>query len=326
MNNHQIIIISTLLLIVSTIAYIIIIPLFKSKQITQTVRTLGPRTHYLKNKTPILGGIIIVLGTLISLYLFLFINPLKANYDIKKILILLIPFVGYFFLGLIDDLKIITLKDNEGISIKNKFFLELIIAIIVFYMILSFNHSTIINFYGIKINLYFFYGIFLIFFFMSYTNAVNFTDGIDGLAAGISLIVTISLVLIADKNNNKLVFYIGISLAVQLIAFLFFNLHKAQIFMGDTGSLAIGGGLASMAILLKAEMILFLMGIVYFLEALSVVIQIFVYKKYHKRIFKMAPIHHHLELIGLNEWQIDFLGWGITIVFCLVSLFLEGVF
>lgn len=325
MNNNEIIIISTLILIISTLFYIIIIPLFKTKHITQTVRTLGPKKHYQKNKTPVLGGIVIVIGTLLNLYFLLKRNPLNSQYDKEEIILLLIPFVGYFIIGLMDDLKIIIKKDNEGISIKNKFIFELLIAIIVFSLSLSLKQSTIINLYGLKFDLKFFYSIFLIFFFMSYTNAVNFTDGIDGLAAGVSLIISISLSLIAYKNKNFLVFYIGIALSIQLISFLFFNFNKAQIFMGDTGSLAIGGALATMAILLKAEMILFLMGIVYFIEALSVVLQIIIYKKYHKRIFKMAPIHHHLELSGLNEWQIDFLGWTITICFCILSLFIEGV-
>lgn len=325
MNNNEIIIISTIILIISILFYILAIPLLKSKHITQTVRTLGPKKHYQKNKTPVLGGIVIVFGTLLYLYFLLKRNPLNAQYEKGEIFLLLIPFVGYFIIGLMDDLKIIIKKDNEGITIKNKFIFELLIAIFVFSLSLSLNQSTIINLYGLKIDLKFFYGLFLIFFFMSYTNAVNFTDGIDGLAAGVSLIISISLSLIAYKNKNYLVFYMGIGLSIQLIAFLFFNFNKAQIFMGDTGSLAIGGALATMAILLKAEMILFLMGIVYFIEALSVVLQIVIYKKYHKRIFKMAPIHHHLELSGLNEWQIDFLGWTITICFCILSLFIEGV-
>lgn len=325
MNNNELIIISTFMLILSTIAYIIIIPLFKSKQITQTVRTVGLKSHYKKNKTPILGGIIIVIGSLINIYVLLLVNPLNAEYTKNHLLILLVPFAGYFILGLIDDLKIIVKKDNEGITIKNKFISELIIAVIIFSLNLSNRDSTSINFYGFNLNLYFFYGLFLIFFYMSYTNAVNFTDGVDGLAAGVSLLVCISLCLIALKKNNLVVFYVCISLIIQLIAFLFFNINKAQIFMGDTGSLAIGGILASIAVLLKAEMILLMIGVVFFIEALSVVIQIFYFKKYNKRFFKMAPIHHHLELIGLNEWQIDCLGWGITFIFCILGLFIEGV-
>lgn len=325
MNNHIIIIISTIVLICSFICYLLIIPLFKAKQITQTVRTIGPKEHYKKNKTPVLGGIIIVFGTLINLYLLLLENPLNTTYKKSELLILLIAFIGYFLLGLIDDLKIVKKKDNEGLSIKTKFIGELIIAAAVFYLILTSKQSTIINLYGLKINLSFFYGFFLIFFFMSYTNAVNFTDGIDGLAGGVSLIVSITLTIIAFKNKNFLVFYIGLALIIQLIAFLFFNINKAQIFMGDTGSLAIGGVLVSMAVLLKVEMFMLIMGIVYFIEALSVVLQIYVYKKYKKRVFKMAPIHHHLELKGWNEWQIDILAWSITIIFCVLGFIMEVV-
>ncbi len=325
MNNQTLVIISTLMLIVSVITYLLIIPLFKFKKITQTVRLDGPKEHYKKNKTPVLGGIVIVSYSLINLYLLLLKNPLAGNYQSTELMILLIPFLGYFLLGLIDDLRIIKKKSNEGLSIKTKFIGELIIAIIIFSLLLSVHQSTIINLYGFKLNLSGLYGVFLIFFFMSYTNAVNFTDGIDGLAGGISLIVAITLSIIAYQKENYLVFYFGLSLIIQLVAFLFFNLNKAQIFMGDTGSLAIGGSLAIMAVLLKIEMFMFLMGIVFFIEALSVVLQIFIFKRYHKRLFKMAPIHHHLELSGWNEWQIDFLGWSITIIFCLISFVLEGI-
>ena len=323
MNNHILVAILTIALIFSFISYLLIIPLFKLKEITQTVRLIGPKEHYKKNKTPVLGGTIIVSGTLISLYLLLYKNPLDAMYSKSNLLILIVAFLGYFLLGLLDDLKIIKRRSNDGLSIKSKFIGELVIAVIIFFFSLTNNQSTIINLYGLKINLYFFYGIFLIFYFMSYTNAVNFTDGIDGLAGGVSLIISITLTVIAYKNRNYLVFYFGLSLITQLIAFLFFNINKAQIFMGDTGSLAIGGALAAMAIILKVEMFLLIMGIVFFLEALSVVIQIYYYKKYKKRVFKMAPIHHHLELCKWNEWQIDILAWIITTVFCILGFMLE---
>lgn len=323
MNNHILVAILTIALIFSFISYLLIIPLFKSKEITQTVRLIGPKEHYKKNKTPVLGGTVIVSGTLISLYLLLYKNPLDATYSKSNLLILIVAFLGYFLLGLLDDLKIIKRRSNDGLSIKSKFLGELVIAVIIFFFSLANSQSTIINLYGLKINLYFFYGIFLIFYFMSYTNAVNFTDGIDGLAGGVSLIISTTLTVIAYKNRNYLVFYFGLSLITQLIAFLFFNINKAQIFMGDTGSLAIGGALAAMAIILKVEMFLLIMGIVFFLEALSVVIQIYYYKKYKKRVFKMAPIHHHLELCKWNEWQIDILAWIITTVFCILGFMLE---
>lgn len=328
MNNANFIINLTLFLIFSFLAYIIIIPLFKKKKITQTVRLDGPKEHYKKNKTPILGGIVIVCGSLLSFIILLSKNPFKAELSYIKIIIIFISIMGYFLLGLIDDTKIIKKKNNEGLSIKRKFIGELVIAAAIFFALLSFKNNkqiSIINIFGLQVNLYGLYGCFLIFYLMSYTNAVNFTDGIDGLAGGVSLIIAITLTLIAHQKSDYTVFYFGISLIIQLIVFLFFNLNKALIFMGDTGSLAIGASLAIMAVLLKVEILLFVMGFVFFLEALSVVIQIIVFKKYHRRIFLMAPLHHHLELKGFNEWQIDFIGWGITLFFCLLCLFWEGI-
>lgn len=310
---------------ICTSVYMVIIPLFKKKHIEQIVRLDGPKSHYKKNHTPVMGGVIIVCSTILCFFLLLVKNPLFARVDLKDILILLVPFLGYALIGLVDDIRIVKFHKNDGLSPTVKFLFQLMLAIFTFAIFLGRGFSTKINIFGLTINLSFLYGFFLMFIYLAMTNAVNFTDGIDGLSGGVSVIALLCFSKLAYNKEMYLLVYFGLSLASMLLVFLLFNLPKAKIFMGDCGSLAIGAAISSIAILLKMEVLLVIIGFVFVLEALSVVIQITYFKKTKgKRIFKMAPLHHHLELENFTEWQIDLIFWSLSIVMGLLG-FVLGV-
>lgn len=267
----------------------------KRHLIGQIERELGPSSHKAKNHTPTMGGLFFLI---VPTVLFI-INVCLKKGDYYLTFLLLFPFLTYGLLGLIDDLLIIKMKSNEGINPSLKFFLQIIIAVIYFIAYLKFQFNTTLDLFFVKIDLKFFYGIFILLAFAGFSNALNLTDGIDGLLT-INFLISISFFIIHSKLslvNNFM--YLLIS---SLLAFLYFNLPKAKLFMGNVGALALGGVFVSIAIVLHLERYLFLIGFIYILEALSVVIQVTYFKiSKGNRIFKMAPIHHHFEIVLGSE-------------------------
>lgn len=291
----------------------------KRNRVGQIEREEGLRSHKEKNKTPIFGGVAFVLSYLIVFTFLLIINEI----NIYIYLLIVMPMTSFSLLGFIDDYLILKYKKNEGIKPNIKFLIQIIISTLFFIIYLILNFDTTINLFFITIDLKFLYGIFILLAFSGFTNATNLTDGVDGLLAGTFSFILIGLFLITgniDIRNLITIIFSGIC------AFLYFNLPKAKIFMGDTGSLAIGSLFVSLLVILKLEVFLFIFGLVYVLETLSVMLQV-AYFKYSKgkRIFKMSPLHHHFEIVFNSEIKtlILFYLFTITTVICGVLLFIN---
>lgn len=299
--------------VISIFLNIIFIPFFKSIKVRQAVRVLGPREHYKKNGTPTMGGIVIIATSLITFILALFINK---SFD-YKVLILIFPFLFYGFIGFIDDYLKVIKRNNDGIKPKTKFLLQFIFSIL--FIIIFYKHlDPIVNIFGYQINFGIFYYLFIILLFLSMTNACNLSDGLDGLAGGEAFIILASVLYICNELNVSLFI---ISLLGAVLGFLCFNVNPAKIFMGDVGSLSIGASICSIFIVLKIEILLLVFCLAMAFEVLSVIIQVIYFKiTKGKRLFKMAPFHHHLELSGLTEIEVTLIFWGLTLIFSLFGI------
>ena len=287
----------------------------KNIKFGQSIRVDGPQSHLKKQGTPTMGGIIIILGFSISLIIIGIINLNLKTYDILK---LLIPCYIYLLIGFIDDFLIILKNNNKGISPKLKIIFQ-ILGLLIYYVRFLKDHNTVIDLFFTKVNLKKFYFLFVLLIYVSSTNAVNLTDGLDGLASGLLIICFIgTMILSILKHNNELVLFNSCVIA-SVLSFLVFNHNPAKIFMGNAGSLMFGSVLATQFVLLEEEMMLLIIAFVFIIETLSVIIQVLYFKiTKGKRIFLMAPLHHHYEKLGNSEVMIDLLFW----VFGLIALFL----
>lgn len=293
--------------ILSIIAGLILIPILRKLKFGQNVSsTIGER-HMKKNGTPTIGGLIFIIPTIVTLLLL----KIKGSIDISyNLLIVLIVFIGYALLGLADDLLKIKCHNNKGLSIMFKLLCQMAIALVFFYIYITHGGSPTleISSLGIYINLKWFYGLFILFFMVGTSNAVNITDGLDGLAGGLSAIAFMAYGMLAWNaawmSGHQEVGIFCFVLVGTLLGFLLFNSHPAKVFMGDTGSLALGGALAAIAILTKHELSLALVGGVFVIETLSSLIQMIAIIKFKKKVFLMAPLHHHFEQLGWAETDI----------------------
>ena len=293
--------------ILSIIVALILIPILKKFKLRQTVSTKITERHQAKNGTPTLGGLIFIIPTVVTLILF----KIKGSIDLSyNLLIILFVFVAYGLLGFADDYMKIKYHDNKGLSIMFKLVCQIAIALVFFYIYISNGGSPTleISSLGINLDLRWFYGLFILFLLVGTSNAVNITDGLDGLCGGLSLIAFLAYGLLA-WNARWMEGYqeVGIFCFVlvgSLFGFLLFNSYPAKVFMGDTGSLALGAALAATAILTKHELSLALVGGVFVVETLSSLIQMISIIYFKKKVFKMAPLHHHFEQIGWKEQDI----------------------
>ena len=286
----------------------------------QTEREEGLESHKKKNGTPTMGGIAFILIPTLVYVLFSFFSPYKLD---MNTIILLLAFVGYGIVGFIDDYIIVVKKDNEGLKPGHKFLLQSILAIVFFFLYRANSSTTLwIPIFDITIDLSWLYFILVYFMFTAETNAVNLTDGLDGLCAGQMIIALIPFVVFSWLEGIYNVMTLILLVIFALIGYLKFNMHPAKIFMGDTGSLALGGFLASVAMVLKQEILLIIIGFVFVAEVRSVVIQVTYYKKTHKRIFKMSPLHHHYEMCGWSEQKVVSRFWIAGIIFACIGLIL----
>lgn len=303
----------------------VLIPLLTRFKFGQSIRSEGPQSHLNKKGTPTMGGLVIILITIFLNVTLILFNYKDTNMNVYQIILLIIPFVSFGVIGFIDDYLIIVKKTNDGLKPHIKFLLQLLISAVCYYLTIQTRGTNEINFFGERIDLKFFYGIFIILSFTGFTNATNLTDGLDGLLGGTSAIITTGITVLAFINKNYYVMYFGLSLLTGIFAFLIFNLPKARIFMGDTGSLAIGAALFSMLLCLNMDVLIFIFGIIYLIETISVMLQVWFFKKTSgERLFKMSPFHHHLELSGLKDFQIDVIFWIITLI-CTIFACILGV-
>lgn len=295
------------------------IPILRRMKFGQQVRTEGPKAHLKKQGTPTMGGIIIMLALALASLRF-------AEFDIQ-LLILLIATLGYGLIGFLDDYIKIVFKRSLGLTAKQKLVGQLLVSLIVCVLLVKSGYSTEIHipFADISFNLGWFYFPCMVILMLGASNAVNFTDGLDGLLAGTSAIAFGAYTIIAMNNTQPDVAIFSAAMVGAVLGFLVFNAHPAKVFMGDTGSLGIGGGLVAVAVLTKAELVLAIIGGIFLIEILSVVIQVVSFKTRGKRVFKMSPIHHHFELVGWSEWRVVITFWTVGLVFAALGLIINEV-
>lgn len=301
--------------IVTVIICPIVIPILHRMKFGQPIREEGPQSHKKKEGTPTMGGIMILIGFIVSALIF-------ARGDSNAAAVILIT-VGYGIVGFIDDFLKVVKKQNEGLKPLQKIVFQLIVTVIFYVYIVKSGIGTDIYIPftdGYYIDLGWFYAPFLFFVMVGTVNSVNLTDGLDGLASGVTVLVAVFFLFVAYASAMAGLVYVCGAVIGALMGFLVFNCHPAKVFMGDTGSLALGGFVASTAILTKMPVMLVIVGFIYVCESLSVIIQVTYFKATHgKRIFKMAPIHHHFELSGLEGIKVVQLFWIVTAVMCLIG-------
>ncbi len=290
----------------------IILPLLRKLNFRQNVSKHITERHLVKEGTPTIGGLIFIIPTIITMLLLYFKGSLEIT---SSLVIIMFVFISYSLLGFADDLKKILKHNNCGLSIMQKLIVQVLIALVFFYIYMRDGGSThvIISSIGLDIDLKWLYGLFILFLLVGTSNAVNITDGEDGLAGGLSAIAFLSFGIISwgttwvDGYQEIAIFCF--ILVGSLLGFLVYNTHPAKVFMGDTGSLGLGATLASVAILTKHELSLAVIGGVFIAETLSSMIQIISIKKFGKKIFLMAPLHHHFEKLGWSENDIVKMFW-----------------
>lgn len=283
----------------------------------QNIREDGPQSHLKKQGIPSMGGLIFLIAlTLITLTF--------SAFNLKVLFMVTVT-LSFGLIGFLDDYLKVKKKSSDGLSAKQKMILLLffgLVAGIILY--LGFDLKSIhVPYIDKEINLGLFYIVFVVIFFAAVTNAVNLTDGIDGLSSSVTIVVVLFYSLTAIRDGDMEILLFSMTLIGSLLGFLWFNKYPAKVFMGDTGSLAMGGAVGIMALLTRTELLLILVGIVYVVETLSVIIQVGYFKKTGKRIFKMAPIHHHFEALGWREQKIVGVFTLITGVMVVVATFLS---
>ena len=310
---------------ISVICGIITIPILKKLKIGQIERDDGPASHLKKQGTPTMGGIIMIVAIIIATVgACIFFSVTNNQELIKRLIPLLIITIAFGMIGFIDDFKKLVLKNTDGLKPKYKMLGLLIIAVIyVLFLVYGFNlgTDTYIPIFKIYINIpVFLYIPLAVLVILSTTNAINLTDGVDGLASSVSCLIITCLTVIGISNQMYEVSIFGSIVIGATLGFLIFNLHPAKVFMGDTGSLMLGGVISSIALYLKMPLLLVVIAIIPVLEALSDIIQVMYYKKTGQRVFKMAPLHHHFELSGWKENKIVVVFSLITLIACAVGL------
>ena len=293
----------------------IFIPMLTKFKFGQTVRDDGPQTHLQKNGTPTMGGVIMIIAILIT-------GLTRAKID-KDLLVGLICITGFGLVGFLDDFIKIKMKRSLGLKAYQKIILQFALALFVSYYQYSASPSAtqmMVPFTDIVINLGPLYVPIMMFVIIGTVNAVNLTDGLDGLASGVTLIVSIFFMMLAISVGNSDVGILAAATGGACLGFLGFNSYPAKVFMGDTGSMALGGAVVAFAVLTNSVLLIPIVGGIYFVEAISVIIQVASFKLTGKRVFKMAPIHHHFEQCGWPETKVVFTFWIVTIVLAWIGI------
>ena len=270
-----------------------------------------------------MGGLIFIIPTIITIICLLLMNKITFS---ENLFIVLFVFIAYALIGFIDDFLIIKRKNNVGLTELQKLFAQLVVALIFFYIFMRSGNEPVINIHtlGISLDLKWFYGIFLLFILVASSNAVNITDGLDGLAGGLSVIAFLAFGMIT-WNATWVAGYQDIAifcfvLIGTLLGFLLFNTHPARVFMGDTGSLSLGATLASIAIITNHELTLVIVAGVFVIETLTCIIQMLGIMCFHKKIFLMAPLHHHFEKKGYKETDIVKGFWVVGLILSMAAI------
>lgn len=309
---------------VSVVISLFVIPTLRKFKVGQIEREEGPKSHLKKQGTPTMGGIILIL-TMLLVGAFIYFSYIKSQLDVaKNMLPLIFVTVGFGLVGFVDDFKKLILKDTKGLKPLYKMIGLLLVAVAYTLYLTNILHIDIETFIpfvktyiGMPIWIYIPFAIFVL---LGTTNAVNLTDGIDGLGATVTTIILTFFTVVGIILGVKEIVVVGACLIGACLGFLLFNLHPAKIFMGDTGSLMLGGAIAGIALYLKMPIILVIVALIPVVETVSVMLQVTYFKKTGKRIFKMAPIHHHFELIGWSENKVVSVFGIITLILSVIGI------
>lgn len=300
----------------------ILIPILTKFKFGQNIREIGPKWHKNKVGTPTMGGIIFILSSVISTCIWQTFNPLPLV-ESSLTMLLLFTSLAFGLIGTLDDIIKIKRKQNAGLSAAQKYGLQLFVAAI--FLIFAKRYQIVIDILNIpkigSINLGVFFAPILLFIITGCVNSVNLTDGLDGLASSVSLIILIFLSILSSRFNHVGITNLTCALIGGLLSFLLFNKYPARVFMGDCGSLFLGGYVGAISTILGVNAMLPIFGICYVIETLSVIIQVFSFKLTGKRIFKMSPLHHHFEMCGFSESKIVWMFSIFTLLMCILSNF-----
>ena len=319
---------TTLTILVSSFLLTVIlapigIPVLRRLKFGQSIREEGPKSHMKKAGTPTMGGLIFLLAIIVSTIAVAMILDLFTTQTVVLLLVL----VGFGVIGFLDDGLKVIFKRNLGLTSLQKLIGQIAIAIAAFLLLRlgSFDTSVGIPYTDFSIDLGIVYVAFLIFWLVGFSNAVNLTDGLDGLVSGTASIAFAAFGVIALFNEQPDIALFAFAVTGALLGFLIFNANPAKVFMGDTGSLALGGALAMISVLVKQELLLLVIGLVFVIETLSVILQVGSFKLRKKRIFKMSPIHHHFELSGWSEWKVVIVFWSTGLIVALIAVLAEAL-
>ncbi|ACD23486.1 phospho-N-acetylmuramoyl-pentapeptide-transferase [Clostridium botulinum] len=291
----------------------IFIPMLHKLKFGQNIRTDGPKSHLKKSGTPTMGGLIFFISVSVTMLIIEY-KPTDEG------MIVLYSLIAFGIIGFLDDILKIIHRDNLGLRAYQKMILLLLFSIaLAYYGYTNIGTDIIIPFMNSKLNLGIFYIPLVVVYYAATTNAVNLTDGIDGLASSVTVIVLTFFAIVGFKTGHYQVGVFSIALAGALLGFLRYNAFPAKIFMGDTGSLALGGAIATIALILKMPLFIIIVGGIYVVETLSVIIQVTSFKTTGKRVFKMAPIHHHFEQCGWSEVKLVTVFSIITLILCIIG-------
>lgn len=299
----------------------VFIPFLRRLKFGQSIREEGPKSHQKKTGTPTMGGVMI----LISITITTLVMTGKFSQPSVETYLLLFVTLGFGLLGFMDDFIKVVMKRNLGLTSKQKLLGQIIISVIFYFIFKQSELSTVISIplTDISFDLGWGYSLFIIFWMVGFSNAVNLTDGLDGLVSGTAAIAFGAFAVLAWSQSQYELSIFSVAVVGAVLGFLVFNAHPAKVFMGDTGSLALGGAIATVAILAKLEIILIIIGGIFVIETLSVILQVISFKTTGKRIFRMSPLHHHYELIGWSEWRVVVTFWTVGLLFAILGIYIE---
>ena len=304
----------------ATLLGLVLIPMLKRLKVGQRISVFVGDSHKRKEGTPTMGGLIFIIPTLLATAFLVITDRIQFTTNLG---IILLVFIGYATIGFLDDYLSLKKKNNEGLTTIQKLIFQVIIALGFFYLYMRNGGQTalVVSTLGINIEMSWFYGVFLLFILVGASNAVNLTDGLDGLAGGLSAIAFVAFSLISLMVGFEEIGIFTFVLTGALCGFLIYNTYPAKVFMGDTGSLALGAVMGAVAILTHREVTLLVVASVFVIETLSVILQVIWLALFKKKLFLMTPLHHHFEKLGWSEQDIVKLFWVVGLILTMAGIF-----
>ena len=309
--------------LIAVVLGLILVPLLKRLNVGQRISVFVGDNHKKKEGTPTMGGLIFILSTLITIGVLLLTNKIEYTNNLGIVLII---FVGYGIIGFLDDYLSIKRNNNEGLTEVQKLLGQVLLALVFFFMYVKNGGQTalVVSTLHIHIEMGWVYGLFILFLLVGGSNAVNLTDGLDGLAGGLAAIAFVAFSLISMVVGFEDLGIFTFILSGSILGFLVFNTYPARIFMGDTGSLALGGIMSTIAVLTHREVTLAVVASIFIIETLSVILQVIWLYVFKKKLFLMTPLHHHFEKLGWHEQDIVKLFWVIGLILAMAGIFFGG--